>query len=318
MKKLNLIENKNVVFSAEEHTYTLQDGTQLSGITSIIHKYLFPVMYSGVSESVLEAARERGHRIHSELELEFRCPELNKDISTPEVLAYRKIAKENKLKQIAAEFLVSDDTHVATCIDSITQVGDNDVMLVDYKTTSVLYEEYLQWQLSIEAYLLEKQTGVHVASLYAVHLPKNGDAAFVEIGRLPDKYVEDILAAYANGDETFVNPLHILGDDTNDMLRQYKDAELSLIELKASIKYYEQIQADIKARIKEQMDSESASKWENDDVTITRGKDSVRRTFKLDLLKEKATKQINKWLDANIDKCYAETAISGNVSIKFK
>ena len=48
-----------VVFNAEHHTYTL-DEKELSGITSIIGKYIFPNMYSNVSESVLEAARKRG------------------------------------------------------------------------------------------------------------------------------------------------------------------------------------------------------------------------------------------------------------------
>lgn len=317
MKKFELPVNNRVTFEPESHTYTLDNGKELSGITSIIHKYLFPSMYDGVSEKVLEAARERGHRVHAELELLFKG--FPKDMLVrPETQAYIKLAKENKLKQVAAEYLVSDNEHIATCIDSVLKTKDG-VALVDYKTTNVIYEENLQWQLSIEAVLFEMQTSKEVTKLYAIHLPKDGDAKMVEIKRLPNEYVYALINAYVNGEETFENPLHQLSDDTHALLEQYKQAELSLIELNASVEYYKQIQADIKAKIKEQMDEESASKWENDYVTITRSKDSTRKTFKPDMLKEYATDEVlQSWLDKVVPMCYTETKINGNVTIKFK
>lgn len=318
MKKIKLKENKVVSFDAQNHIYSLADGTQLSGITSIIHKYLFPSMYSGVNTAIMDAARERGHNIHSELELEFRCPELNDGTQTPEILSYRELMKEYQFVQIAAEYLVSDNKHIATSIDCIIQTDAKSVALVDYKTTSVLYEEYLQWQLSIEADLFEAQTGKKVSNLYAIHLPKGGAAKLVEISRIPSEHINALLDAFINNDGEFKNPLHVLSDDTHELLKQYKEAEIALIELKASLRYYEQIQIDIKARIKEQMESEKAFKWEDDGVSITRSKDTTRRTFKVDIMKEKASEEVKKWLDSNLDSCYAESKVLGSLTIKFK
>jgi hypothetical protein len=228
------------------------------------------------------------------------------------------LVKEHKLKPIAGEYLVSDNAHIATCIDGVFKQGKK-VLLVDHKTTSVLYTEYLQWQLSIEAVLFEQQTGYKVDALFAIHLPKNGECKLVEIERLPDEYVDALLDAYISGAETFENPLHKLSDNTNELLEQYRQSELALIELQASVDYHKQIQADIKARLKDMMDAESASKWENDSVTITRSKDSVRKTFKLDMLQEMAIGlPVQEWITENAPKCYQETKVNGNVTIKFK
>ena len=317
MKKLPI--NHAVTFNEEQHTYTLFDGTQLSGITSIIHKFIFPSMYDGISSSVMEAARDRGHMIHKAIDdtLFKGMPLFDGFAFDKELHDAMAIIKENKLKPVAGEYLVSDNAHIATCIDGVFKQGKK-VVLVDHKTTSVIYTEYLQWQLSIEAVLFEQQTGNKVDTLYAIHLPKNGECKLVEIERLPDEYVNALLNAYIFGAETFENPLHKLSDDTNDLLEQYKQSELALIELQASVDYHKQIQADIKARIKEQMDAESASKWENDSVTITRSKDSVRKTFKADTLYRIASDPVREWLDEHMNECYTETKVNGNVTIKFK
>ena len=317
MKKLPI--NHAVTFNEEEHTYTLFDGTQLSGITPIIHKYLFPSMYDGVSESIMEAARNRGHMIHKALEdcLFNGTPLFDGFEFDREFRECIAIVTDNKLKPVAGEYLVSDNTHIATCIDGVFKQGKK-VVLVDYKTTSVLYTEYLQWQLSIEAMLFEQQTGNKVDTLYAIHLPKNRECKLVEIERLPDEYVTALLDAYISEAETFDNPLHRLSDDTTELLEQYKQSEMALIELQASGDYHKQIQADIKARLKEMMDAESASKWENDSVTITRSKDSVRKTFKTDTLYRIASDPVREWLDEHMNECYTETKVNGNVTIKFK
>lgn len=320
MVKKTLPLNKRVEFFPEEHEYILDGEKSLSGITSIIGKYLFPDMYSGVNGAVLEKARERGSAVHEELHMEFLgLPSENPSV---EALAYRDILKSCGIKQVDAEYLVSNNTSVATCIDAVWKQGKN-FSLVDFKTTSVLHIEYLRWQLSIEAYLFEKQTGKKVERLYAVHFPKPKDGETYKAGlevieRLPDEYVEALILSYEDGADTFANPLHQMSTDADELLKQYANAEMALADLKASVRYYEQIEADVKAKFKSLMDEESASKWENEQVVITRSKDTTRRTFKVDLLKIHATPEVSKWLEINLDKCYTETPIAGNISIKFK
>lgn len=53
----------SVVFNEENHTYFLCDK-QLSGITGMIKRQLFPDKYRDVPKFVLEKAAERGTKVH--------------------------------------------------------------------------------------------------------------------------------------------------------------------------------------------------------------------------------------------------------------
>lgn len=322
MKKIKLA-NSPVVFNEKEHTYTL-DGKPLSGITSIIHKYIFPDMYAGVSEGILKSAAERGHRIHEELQMQF----LGMPLSEPsvEVAAYNKIEKQNKLKQIAAEYLISDENDIATCIDAVLQTGDKSVALVDYKTTYKLNNEYLQWQLSIEALLFELQNpSIKVSKLYAVHLPKpqDGDeyqAELVEIHRLPNDYAQALLDTYKSNAEAFDNPLHQLSGETAELLMQYKSNEASIADLQAELSQLTTIKQAILSKLKEEMDGAGMKELTTADGSIkaTRRADSVRKTFSLDTLKGNCPEFPAEWLSAIKDKGYKTTTVAGSVVITIK
>lgn len=322
MKKIKLATS-TVVLNEEEHTYTL-DGKLLSGITSIIHKYIFPDMYAGVSEGILKSAAKRGNLIHEELQMQF----LGMPLSEPsvEVAAYNQIAKQHKLKQIAAEYLISDKREVATCIDAVLQTGDKTVALVDYKTTYKLNTEYLQWQLSIESLLFELQNpGIKVGKLYAVHMPRPKDgeeyqAALVEIQRLPDGYVLDLLSAYTDNAETFDNPLHQLSDTTTELLMQYKSNEASIADLQAELSQLTTIKQAILSKLKEEMDGAGMKELTTADGSIkaTRRADSVRKTFSLDTLKENCPEFPAEWMSAIKDNGYKTTTVAGNVVVTIK
>lgn len=305
-----------VVFNAEHHTYTL-DGKELSGITSIIGKYIFPNMYSNVSESVLEAARERGSMVHAGLEAEF----LGMKGDIPEIVAYRELAKQHKIKQIAAEYVVTDYNSIATCIDNVAYV-DGELALIDYKTTSVLNIEYLRWQLSLESLMFTMVNQCSAMKAYAVHLPKPKDgvceAKLVEIELIPCNHLMSLLDAFNAGAETFDNPLRNLGDDFKSILDQYKQAEECLIDIKKTLAYYEDIQAECKERLKAIMDERKVSVWEGEGVKVTRSADQVRKTFDLKLLQEQCPKFPAKWMNEIETKGYKESVIKGRMTITIK
>jgi hypothetical protein len=71
--------------------------------------------------------------VHAGLEAEF----LGMKGDIPEIVAYRELAKQHKIKQIAAEYVVTDYNSIATCIDNVAYVN-GELALLDYKTTSVL------------------------------------------------------------------------------------------------------------------------------------------------------------------------------------
>lgn len=197
-------ENLNqspVHFDELAHTYTTAEGKQLSGITWIIEKYITPDKYAGTPERVLDAAAERGHLIHSQVQM--ICEGFPIAAPAPEVSDF--FDKMIGTEFIAAEYLVSDLQHFASAVDII----DSELNLYDIKTTAKLDTDYLRWQLSIYAYLFERQNPeLKVNELRAVWLRDAKCKRIVKVERIADELVADLLYSAADGLEwsnPFVN-----------------------------------------------------------------------------------------------------------------
>lgn len=172
------LANSNVVFNEIDHSYSFL-GNRLSGVTSLLSRTLFRDKYSGISKEVLAKAAEYGHNIHEQIEL---VDTLGVQSETPAVLDYLKMKADLGVDSIANEYLVSDESHVASSIDVIF----SDLSLADIKTTSKLDMSYLSWQLSFYAYLFERQNpGLKASRLLAIWLPKPryGKSMIVEVPR---------------------------------------------------------------------------------------------------------------------------------------
>ena len=61
------LKQSKVVFYPEDHTYFLKDH-ELSGITSVLERQLFPDTYAGVDEEILRQAAEYGTAVHQSCE----------------------------------------------------------------------------------------------------------------------------------------------------------------------------------------------------------------------------------------------------------
>ena len=213
-----------VVFEEGPHTYTYGEK-KLSGITSILHKYLFSTMYANVSEEVLEKARLHGTMVHEKISsLIIGLPD---EEMLPEVEAYKRLG----INAIESEYTVSDLENVASNIDIVGE----DCTLYDIKTTYTLNKEYLMWQLSIYAYLFEKQNPeLKVPALYAIHV-RGDKAKLVPINRLPDENVEALIKAYSEGAESFTSPMQVTADL---ILDQDDDAIARICQLETEIAKY--------------------------------------------------------------------------------
>ena len=62
------LQDSGVSFDAEAHRYFL-NGKELSGITGLLHKYVFPDMYHDIPQWMLDRAAERGTMVHESIEL---------------------------------------------------------------------------------------------------------------------------------------------------------------------------------------------------------------------------------------------------------
>lgn len=183
-----------VVFNEIDHTYTYL-GTRLTGVTSMLSRTIFRDKYKGIPKEVLAKAADYGHNIHEQIEI---VDSMGVTSDTPAVQDYLRIRQQNGLIPIANEYLISDEEYMASSIDVLYGVEESPMLvdLTDVKTTSKLDMEYLSWQLSIYAYLFERQNPhLKVRRLLAMWLPKPqyGRSALVEVLRKPKEAIEVLI-----------------------------------------------------------------------------------------------------------------------------
>ena len=248
MKSEDLVKSK-VVFENEGHRYYL-DGKRLSGITTMIKQMVFPDMYRGVSASTLKNAAARGTAIHEEVEMLVNGFPMAEENTSDEVRALKEWTAKNSVEFIASEYIVDmypkrfqievEDEETgerykpagyASAIDLIDSNGN----LYDIKTTSKFDSEYVSWQLSIYAYLFEKQNPkLKVNALYGAHL-RDGKARIIKVKRIDEKIVFDLLCSYADG-LPWSNPLEAVKVETEDLIvRENKGKLQRLAELEEAI-----------------------------------------------------------------------------------
>jgi len=238
MKTLQLTKSP-VVFDQEAHTYHL-DGVELSGVTGMLKQMLFADKYAGMSEEVLAKAAAYGTSVHEGVEL-FET--IGADDGSQEVKNYRELKEAAGMNFEESEYLVSDEQNIASSIDLVFTSAKYGIVLADIKTTyGGLDKEYLSWQLSVYAYLFERQNpGLKVGALAGIWL-RHRDCAMVEINRRPDEDVEKLIREFAEGAECTVSksagvpaPILSLADSIAEMEKKIKTLTAQRDELKEKI-----------------------------------------------------------------------------------
>ena len=261
-----ILSQSNVIFDAANHTYSYK-GRQLSGITSLLHRQLFPDMYAGVNQEVLQQAAERGTLVHQNCEL----ADEGFEVDAIEAINYLKLKEENGLVFEQSEYLVSDHEHYASCIDKVYREDDCTFRLGDIKTTYALNKEYVTWQLSIYAYLFEKQNpGAKVSSIFAIWL-RDEKAKLVRLDRKPDEEVASLLSCDSQGIQ--------YTPGSNSLPVVAAEIEQMIVNIEADIKALEEQKNSLREGIMRAMVKAGIYNWKGEQVSITRKTASSRKTF---------------------------------------
>ena len=172
---MELQNNTRVYFEPLSHTYLLDGGKQLIGVTELMKKHGLGADYSGIPEKVLNKAAEEGTALHKEIE------DYDNGLSvlrTPLIEEYAKLCAQTGLIFAASEYLVSDNEIVASSIDGVYGLknrnrNNNEVVLIDYKSTQKVHTRPLQFQLGIYKVLFERQNpDLIVTATYCLHIDK--------------------------------------------------------------------------------------------------------------------------------------------------
>ena len=257
----------NVLFNQEEHTYTnTETGKSLRGITSTLMQLLFPDKYLGVPQEVLRKAAEKGSVVHEDIEL---MESLGTTPATSEGKAYMQLRDENKLKYVASEYTVSDMENFATNIDAVYEGGKSSVDIADFKTTYKFDMDAVSWQLSICAYLFEKNNDIKVRNLYGIWL-RGDQAQLIKVERRSDEEVEKLIAAYLAGETVY---------EWKSIPEYITTNEDELYALGKQIKELQERYDTLKADLLTHMEADGLKSVDTGAVLITYVAPSSRETF---------------------------------------
>lgn len=291
------LNESSVCFNQEAHTYTL-DGKELSGVTSLLDRQIFKNKYTGVSETVLNKAANRGSLIHKTIEL---VDGLGIESDLAEVQAYIDLKKQHGLNTHANEYLVSDNDHVASSIDIVF----DDCSLADIKTTSHLDRDYVSWQLSIYAYLFELQNpGLKANKLYAIWLPQKryGKPALVEVERKPAELVQELIECDKRGEE------FMLPDTQSQELQVSADVIDEVANISRQMKEMKARYEELQQGLLELMKQSNVKSFKCDRLSLSYKEPSTRKSIDSKLLESKYP-QI-------YEECLKESLVKESITIK--
>lgn len=262
-----ILTESKVRLVEESHRYFDKEGREYFGITGMIGRQLFPDKYSDVPDAILKRAAERGSNIHSLCELYDTV-----GLESEESREYADLCEANGLRHEASEYIVNDD-YFATPIDKVYRVSENHFILADIKTTYKFDEEYVSWQLSIGSHLFELcNPGAVIDGLFGIHL-RDG-AKLYKVERKAEKDVIALMEAERNG-EQYGNPVKT----EEDMPQKYVDLFGKIKYIEEQCKYWADQSKQLKAGLLDEMKKADVLKWQCDDFSFTRRKDTTREDF---------------------------------------
>ena len=279
------LKDSGVLFNKELHEYWL-GNKQLSGITGMLQRQLFPDEFDGIPDNLLREAARYGTEVHESIEM-FDTSWLND--GTQEVKDYISLCNEYGLVHEKSEYIVTDGEIWASNIDKVYRMSDDTFSLGDIKTYGTMTpekQEKARWQLSVYAYFFELQNkGAKVDKLFIINLRNKArtDGTFdhraeiLQVERIPSQTCKELLDADLQRKQ-FTNPYSIPD--------KYKEKESYIRQLIQTKNETEAELSRLKSEILCDMEAIGARTWETETMRLTRKMPSVRTSFNAAKFKE--------------------------------
>lgn len=263
----------SVVFNEENHTYFLGEK-QLSGITGMIKRQLFPDKYKDVPQFVLDRAAERGTKVHHECQF---ADVTGFEPECQEAINYLMIRTGAGYAALDNEYTVSDEEHFASNIDCVWE-KDGKIALADIKTTYKADIDYLEWQLSIYAYLFELQNpGLNVDCLYGVWL-YNEKYELIPLKRKSDDEVKKLMQCEVEG-KSYLETDTALEWKKDELMLVPKDVINKYLEAVSEIERIQPFVDGFKDTLKRAMIEHNVKAWDTGKLKATITPAGIKKTF---------------------------------------
>ena len=282
------LNQSRVQFDAATHTYHL-DGVVLQGITGTLIRRAFPDKYKDIDPEVLAEAARKGHELHEAIQNYDRFGIVQDD----RIDNYASLKEVKGLTTIENEYLVSDEEHYASSIDIVMLNKQDEICLVDTKTTWNLDRASVGLQLSIYKRFFEMQNdGLQVAHLYALWLPnKDHDIAeLVEVLPVSDEVLDALIKADQD-DEPF--SFVTVPDGYDELEIRYRQFAQMKAEAEQGI---EQVKAELMAMMKEK----NLLQIKSGNYTVSYIPEKVGKRFDSTLFKSENKELYNKYMKDSV------------------
>lgn len=269
------LKKSPVLFLEDEHRYFLGDK-ELRGVTSSLIHRAFPDLYKDVDPEVLAKAAAKGKELHALIEYHDNFGTADTEHADPRVTSYEQIKRQFGLRTIANEYLVSDEQNYASSIDIVMLNADDEICLVDTKTTYNLNLQTVSLQLSIYKRFFEQQNpDLKVSHIYVLWLPNKDHsiAQFHELSLVSDDVISALIKADL-ADEAFdVNKLY----GTLPVMLQNVEDEIVHIELLA--KMYKARYDELKKGLYEVMEQNDIKSFAGSKIKLSRVLPTTTKSF---------------------------------------
>ena len=265
-----------ITFDKAQHCYTVNGEIASISVTQLLRKHKLAPSYNGVSESVLNAAAERGTDIHKDLECLIKYADYSP--MTTEGESFKKYIDEFIDSACAEQLLAYKYKSMWLCgtadIIGFFKKSEKGCFVADHKTTSTINREYVSWQVSILDYMLRqlkepingnviKWKGAN--EFLCFHYTKDGEMEVIKLNKIPDEEIERLLEAEYNG-EIYERKELVVDSDISLGLTNLTLAIDTMEERLAKMKEQQQKYRDI---LKDAMEKQGIKSFENDKVKIT-------------------------------------------------
>jgi hypothetical protein len=182
-KYIALPQFPELIFDSDKHLYTLDmegQTLQLPSVTQLL-RFVSREIYGEVPAHILDAAAERGTRVHEAIEMsaKFGWVEAD-DEAMPYMLAYQEWEKEHGFKTLASEYRMYHRTRLYAGTADVLFMDGDDLCLMDVKTSKTVLEGLTTAQLYGYSEAL-KSHGITVVNSYILHLKNDATYDFIPI-----------------------------------------------------------------------------------------------------------------------------------------
>ena len=297
-------------FNDKTHTYVRKStGEEVISVTQLMAEQGLAPDYSGVDQDYLNQCADRGKLIHKEIEDFIENGQIG---FTKECLTF----VENfdfLLKRFGADSAESEVVlgcaDFAGTADLVLKKGDKVVAIGDIKTTSVLHEDAVSWQLSLYAEaatrigLVEKKS----PRLFAIHFT-NDEMRTVPIEDKGIDRIDEMLSMHRAG-KKYSN--EIVGIDEG-VLVALSEAEKVIAYHEALKKQLIKEEQEIRQAIIAAMEKQGIKTFSNDFMRITYVGESERTSVDVTALKKDHPEIAKEYEKKSVVKPSLKITLKGN------